>query len=80
LWSPSFWLIILGEEYKLWSSSLCSSSILLSLHLSSVQIFSSAPSVCVPLLMPETKFHTNTEPQANYSLAILIFMFLDSRR
>jgi hypothetical protein len=35
-------LIILSEEYKLWSSSLCSFSNLLSFHLTLVQIFSSA--------------------------------------
>jgi hypothetical protein len=39
-------------------------STFLSLHLSSVQTFSS---VYVPPLMPEIKLHTHTEPQQNHS-------------
>jgi hypothetical protein len=68
-----------GPHYAVFSN-------LPSFHLSSVQIFSSAPcsqtpSVYVPPLMSETKFHTHTEPPEKIIvLYILMFMFVDSTR
>jgi hypothetical protein len=68
-----------GEEYKLWSSSLC--TFLHSPVISSLfgPNFSLAPcsqthSFCVPPLMLETKFRTHTEPQPKFLPARSVLM------
>jgi hypothetical protein len=77
-------LIILGEEYSYEDPRYAIFSNLLSLHPSSVQIFSSAScsqtfSVYVPTLSTQTKLRTDTESQIELVMHILISTFLDSR-
>jgi hypothetical protein len=72
-------LIILCEDYKLWSYSLCSflqcliTSCLFDRNIPSAPS-SQTPSVYVPPLMPETNFETNTKPQAKIQFCIIILL------
>jgi hypothetical protein len=65
---PMIILTILGEEYKLWSSLLCSflqppvTSSLFGPNILSAS-FSQTPSVYFPPLMSETKFYTHTKSE-----------------
>jgi hypothetical protein len=64
----SFVILMIGKQYKYTAPRYAVYSTLPSLHTPSVQIFSSpprsqTPSDCVSPLLPETKFHINTEPQ-----------------
>jgi hypothetical protein len=79
-------LIISDEEYKLWSSSLCSFiQSPVTLHLSSVQIFFSAPcsntlSLCSCLNVRDHVSHPYRTTGKIIGLYNLIFMFLDNRQ
>jgi hypothetical protein len=68
-------LIIFGDEYNYEARYCATSSILLLLHSSLVQILSSAPSsqtpsVCALPLMSETMFHTHTKQLAELCSSI----------
>jgi hypothetical protein len=71
-------LIISGEGYKLWSSSVCSHlqppviSSLFGPNILLSTLFSNT-SIYVPPLMSDTKFHAHAKPQEKLSAYILIF-------
>jgi hypothetical protein len=86
-WPPSIWL---SHKYPICIPPLPNScymscpyyadfSNLLSLHFSSVQIFSSAPFSNTLRLCSETKFHTPTEPQAKLLIIIIIIIIIIHR-
>jgi hypothetical protein len=85
IWFSLTWSFCLARSTSYEAPNYAVSSNLLSLHLSLDRGFSSAPcsqtpSVCVPLVMSETKFRTQRTTGKIIVLYILIFIFLDSRR
>jgi hypothetical protein len=57
-------LIILSEEYKLWSSSPNSCHFISPIQIFSSALYSRTPSVCVPPLMSRDQVSRPMEPQA----------------
>jgi hypothetical protein len=73
-------VLMFGKEYKLWNSSLyifLRSPVTCSLFGPNILLSprSQTPSVCVPLLMSETKILTHAEPRQNYNF-VYYWVFL----